>query len=632
MGNIAFPVCALMINTLLNIIFYSKERINNKETDLYVKLLSICFVESLLACSIVVILNVNGISPVISLLDKFDYVLIISEVYLLRTYISEITTNKKIKKVSDIIAGIILCISFVMIIILPINVIFHNGIIDTSGPASIALYIGAGIFLIMMIISVFIKALTKEQMDSKKIIPLYILLFLGGIMMIIRLFWPEILLISIIFSFVLLIMFFTIENPDIKLLERIEFAKTQAEKANAAKTEFLSSMSHEIRTPLNAIVGFSEAIQEETSLEAAKQDAKDIILASQNLLEIVNGILDISKIEANKMEIINTDYNLKEEALNIIKLVKPRIGEKPIEIKYNIAPDLPQVLYGDKGKIKEVLTNLLTNAAKYTDKGTITLNISCVNKDNISSLVMSVEDTGRGIKQDKIEKLFTKFERLDQDRNTTIEGTGLGLAITQKLIEMMGGKIVVQSVFGSGSKFTVYLNQKISFNKELEAVDVGNEKLSLVGKKILIVDDNDLNIKIATRLLRNYEVNIETCTSGNECISKIDTNNEYDLILMDDMMPKMSGTETLHILKEKKNFNTKVVVLTANAIEGMKEKYIDEGFDDYLAKPIEKRELERVLRKFLNQETHQVEFEPLPQELFVISDSIVERFNSNQNE
>ena len=196
----------------------------------------------------------------------------------------------------------------------------------------------------------------------------------------------------------------------------------------------------------------------------------------------------------------------------------------------------------------------------------------------------------------------------------------------------MGGKIVVQSVFGSGSKFTVYLNQKISFNKELEAVDVGNEKLSLVGKKILIVDDNDLNIKIATRLLRNYEVNIETCTSGNECISKIDTNNEYDLILMDDMMPKMSGTETLHILKEKKNFNTKVVVLTANAIEGMKEKYIDEGFDDYLAKPIEKRELERVLRKFLNQETHQVEFEPLPQELFVISDSIVERFNSNQNE
>ena len=632
MGNISFPVCALMINTLLNIIFYSKERINNKETDLYGKLLSICFVESLLACSIVVILNVNGISPVISLLDKFDYVLIISEVYLLRTYISEITTNKKIKKVSDIIAGIILCISFVMIIILPINVIFHNGIIDTSGAASIALYIGAGIFLFMMIISVIIKVLTKEQMDSKKIIPLYILLFLGGIMMIIRLFWPEILLISIIFSFVLLIMFFTIENPDIKLLERIEFAKTQAEKANAAKTEFLSSMSHEIRTPLNAIVGFSEAIQEETNLEAAKQDAKDIILASQNLLEIVNGILDISKIEANKMEIINTDYNLKEEALNIIKLVKPRIGEKPIEIKYNIAPDLPQVLYGDKGKIKEVLTNLLTNAAKYTDKGTITLNISCVNKDNISSLVMSVEDTGRGIKQDKIEKLFTKFERLDQDRNTTIEGTGLGLAITQKLIEMMGGKIVVQSVFGSGSKFTVYLNQKISFNKELEAVDVGNEKLSLVGKKILIVDDNDLNIKIATRLLRNYEVNIETCTSGNECISKIDANNEYDLILMDDMMPKMSGTETLHILKEKKNFNTKVVVLTANAIEGMKEKYIDEGFDDYLAKPIEKRELERVLRKFLNQETHQVEFEPLPQELFVISDSIVERFNSNQNE
>ena len=251
--------------------------------------------------------------------------------------------------------------------------------------------------------------------------------------------------------------------------------------------------------------------------------------------------------------------------------------------------------------LKEIITNILTNAAKYTDEGFIELSISCINNKKTSKLIISVEDTGRGIKPDKIDKLFTKFQRLEEDRNTTLEGTGLGLAITKSLVEMMGGKIVVQSKYGSGSKFTVTIPQTIvSMNeiKEKKEEDI-KEEIDYSKKKLLVVDDNNLNIKVALRLLETYNIKPDTCTSGFECLEKI-IDKTYDLILLDDMMPKMSGVETLKKIKEEhKDFKTKVVVLTANAISGMKEKYIGDGFDDYLAKPIDKLELKRVLKTYL---------------------------------
>jgi len=470
-------------------------------------------------------------------------------------------------------------------------------LLNTYGYGQTFFILTMGIYSVFIFLTLIINI---KKISSKKYLPAIMFVLLMIITCIIQAVNPTILLANFVVSIIGLLMYHTIENPDMKLINELDLAKKNAERANMAKTDFLSSMSHEIRTPLNAIVGFSNSILEDKTLKEAKEEAKDIIMASQNLLEIVNGILDISKIEAGKMEIVNVDYRLISMCNDIIKLVKPRIAEKPIELKVKYSEDVPGILNGDMGKVKEVVTNLLTNACKYTEEGLINLEISCINQKDISKLVISVEDTGRGIKTDNIDKLFTKFNRLDEDKNTTLEGTGLGLAITKSLVEMMGGKIIVQSKYGSGSKFTVYLSQKIvsmvDDKKDLEKEEI--EKVDYTNKKVLVVDDNNLNIKVAIRLLKNYNIVPDTVMSGSECLDKVKTCS-YDLILMDDMMPKLSGVETFHKLKEDNDFKTPVVILTANAISGMKEKYLKEGLDDYLAKPIDKQELDRVLNKFL---------------------------------
>ena len=630
--SIPLLIMSLLYLLLILFMFLIKKTQKNIETKTYFLLLIVTIFG--------VILDISGIFAHLYLDESSFFRWLIVKLYLLfllsfsliiTFYIIVIAKKENTTHQNKIQNFLIFSFVILALInfLLPFQYFKKGNIIYVYGANCIFLY---GVVAINMIIWVITTFKYRTQINKKKIIPILTFIIFSIPVILIQLNNPQMLLVTTLSAFLVVFMYNTIENPDVRLLEQVSLAKDHAEKANAAKTEFLSSMSHEIRTPLNAIVGFSQAIQEETSLEAAKQDAKDIILASQNLLEIVNGILDISKIEANKMEIVNTDYDLKEECLNLIKLIKPRIGEKSIEIKYNIQEDIPKILYGDKGKIKEILTNILTNAVKYTDKGTIILNVGCINKNNECSLIISVEDTGRGIKPEKIEKLFTKFERLEEDKNTTIEGTGLGLAITKKLIELMGGKIVVQSVFGSGSKFTIYLKQRISRNQSIDTQSIITGKLDLIGKKILVVDDNELNIKIAEKLLKKYNITTDSCSNGEECISKIKNGNTYDLILMDDMMPKMSGTETLHLLKENHRFKTKVVVLTANAIEGMKDKYIEEGFDGYLPKPLDKQELEKTLRKFLNNEKQHVSFEPLPDDFFEISDTAVMRINDKIKE
>lgn len=604
-GFLLINIYALIIILSVSIIFFSKNRAHKMEDELYKKFLIVNIFVSISG-----LLLGMAVDPQKGI--NYIYLTFLNRVYLIALFLwisvmtfytiyISINNKKKIKKIiKKFCYGIL--ISILLITLLPLNVEISSEGAIAVGLAVVYTYLA---FAVGFLVQIACLIKNPKKAKNKKYIPLYLLIVGGILELIIQVTNPSMnYIVNPVLIFIAFVMYHTIENPDVKMIKQLEVAKEQADKANHAKSEFLSSMSHEIRTPLNAIMGFSNGLLEEEINDAAKSDVKNIVMASENLLELVNGILDISKIEANKLEIIETPYNFKDMFDELVLLTKARLGDKPLDFKYSYDKNIPEYLYGDAIRLKQVIINLLTNAVKYTNTGYMMLNISAKIKEDKVKLVITVQDSGIGIKKENIDKLFSKFDRLGVEKETSVEGTGLGLAITKKLVELMHGNINVQSEYGSGSKFIIRVDQKILEGEELEKAKnkkpVQTEQIiDAHGKKVLVVDDNLLNIKVAERLLAKYNVTIESVMSGQECLDKVKL-DKYDLILLDDMMPKMTGGETFVKLKEIEGFNTPVVILTANAITGMREQYLSEGFDDYLAKPIEQLELNRVMKKYLS--------------------------------
>lgn len=393
-------------------------------------------------------------------------------------------------------------------------------------------------------------------------------------------------------------------------LRKEKRSQQEAETANMAKSSFLANMSHEIRTPINAILGMNEMILREEKDPAIRGYAGNIQESGNSLLSIVSDVLDISKIESGKLEIIPVDYEVNSLISDCCNMAAGRAKAKELELLVECADNVPMKLCGDETHIRQIIMNLLTNAVKYTEKGTVKLIVSGSFNDGGFVLKVDVSDTGIGIAEENLPQLFTQFQRFDLQRNRNIEGTGLGLSIVKRLCDLMSGTITARSVLGSGSTFTVELPQKVvdstpcggvNLNYSAGAEHEYHHSFEAPEAKILAVDDLPVNLLVIANLLKETRIKIDTAGSGRECLDKC-SQQKYDLILMDHMMPEMDGVQTfekLHGDKSSPNFETPVIMLTANALAGMREQYMDVGFADYVSKPVRGAKLEEAIRRNL---------------------------------
>lgn len=416
-----------------------------------------------------------------------------------------------------------------------------------------------------------------------------------------------------------------------KTNKKLTELKEMADAANKAKSNFLANMSHEIRTPINTVLGMDEIILRETTDVQIKSYAENIRDAGTTLLSLVNDLLDFSKIECGKMEILPVEYEIANVLTEVINMIEIKAANKKLEFKAIVAEDMPYLLFGDEIRLKQVITNLLTNAVKYTEDGSVILKVDWKEAgDSSVSIIVSVIDTGIGIKEEDLSRLFVSFERIEERRNRNIEGTGLGISITKELLELMNSSLNVRSEYGVGSTFSFTLKQGIRDRKPVgkfrEKYAYSNEKSKKYrttfvapNAKILVVDDNAMNLSVVEGLLKNTTIQVDCANSGAAAL-ELCNDMKYDIIFMDHMMPYMDGIETLKNIKaatDGPNADTPVIVLTANAVSGAKEMYLQEGFVDYMSKPIQGKRLEEKIVEFLPEDKYvMIEYDDMEKKLY----------------
>lgn len=494
------------------------------------------------------------------------------------------------------------------------------------GPLALMAYLGVALCLLMLF-HLLLKYGNAIYYKKKRVL-LFVLVtvaFVAGFQAL----FPMSLVSGIGIAIVVLGLYFTVESADAILIEHLKAETRRADAANNAKSTFLANISHEIRTPINAVLGMDEMILRESVDEQIREYASAIKSSAKSLLRIINDVLDITKIETGKMEIIPTEYDFGILIGNVVNMIAPAAKEKGLHLEISIDEELPAKLKGDDIRIRQILLNLLSNAVKYTETGTIWLNIHLAEKDKKAQILFEVMDTGIGIKEEDIGKLYVAFERIEENRNRHIEGSGLGIVITAQLLRMMDSALNVRSVYGEGTTFFFVLSQEI-----IEDIPVGDfrkcmaenmEELPYRGDfeapeaQILVVDDTVVNRRVFSSLLKETKMQITEAGSGEECLALV-KERHFDLIFMDHWMPEMDGIETFVHMQKLGDYpckDTPVIVLTANAVRGAKEQYMEQGFHDFMTKPLEPKKLESMLKKWLPKELVQFKAESIE----IVSDS-----------
>lgn len=593
MNTLLILIANILLSGLLIEVFFNHNNAKNQETKLYSKMLIINFISSVIAIFTIIIFKSLNLNFLTIIMKKIELVLNLLILSLFLQY-NLVIINKKVKTTK--ILKTIYLINIILVIILPIDVNIINNTIKVSQVGYIIYQIISTI-LISIISLLTIKLIKINKKNLKKSLPFLGLTILSLFSILLQIKFPESNIYNYFISYILLIMYFTIENPDSKVIEQLNIEAKKASEVRKAQENFLASMSHEVRTPLNTIVGLSTSLEENPKCPVEmKQDLQDIVTSSYNLLEMFNNVIDINETETGTLKLQNEKYNVRESINEVINNHKIKLNKKNLTLNIEYQDNIPKYLYGDIKHLKVIITNILSNAIKYTKDGKIDLLVRSINEPDKCNLIIIIKDTGIGMKEETLSKMYHKFERLDTIKNSNIEGMGLGLALTKRLVELMHGTINFTTTYQVGTTFTIMLPQEIYYQ---DSITLPKLKDLTKSKRVLIVDDNPLNIKVAKRALEalNY-TNLDTCDSGFKCLEKIKNGSSYDIILMDIMMPGMSGTQTLENLKNISSFKTPVVALTADALIGANQKYLSQGFSAYLAKPYTKEQLKNILNKY----------------------------------
>lgn len=586
----SFLILGLLLMFLLLIVYYGKKDSFIKGNKIYRGLILVTYVMQLVSFCLYMGREANS------------NIIFISKVYLILSSIwfglMALYYLFMLLKNSDKSKGVIKNIS---VIYLVVQVIFS--IFTLMGPNVINVYDRVdyyGHFIVYFIgfyllVQLFVLGLGIKKIDRSNYIHLVVMYIIELVMFFLQASSMELPVCEVGFIFIVFYSYFMLEDVASKELKKVTLERDYARKHSINKSDFLRILSHEIRVPINTIDGFSQVIVDSDNLDEIKNDVRDIREASRELIDVINGMIDLSILESGNLIVLEEKYNVYDMFVDIRNIIESKMRDKAVEFKFLMDDDIPEVLLGDAERVSQVILNLLTNAIKYTSKGNITLKVNCVKSSSKCRLKIIVSDTGKGIRKEDISTIF--------DGKSGNDGISLGLSVSKYLLELMGGTIEVESAYGSGSTFVVTLDQRIVSDSGEKIVRKRMLKpFKTSGKRILLVDDNKLNLKVAMKLLSPYDIEVVEANSGKVCLDILDKDKNFDLILMDDMMPNMSGTECLDILKKIERvdgFYIPVVVLTANAVSGMKEKYLNVGFDDYLAKPIDKYELDRILKKYL---------------------------------
>jgi len=603
-------ISTLVFSFIITTIYFSKKKVDNFETKIYnvLSILSmLCLIIEFWLCTNILLdvelygmynLFVNR-SFLFSLFSWFSiftlYLLIVS----FRNNTKMINRLKKMfgdnynKSLLYIVVPILI-ICILLLLFLPIDLVKENGAAYSQGPAVNIVYFSAVFYLFVWIICITIN---HKNVRFKKFIPFIAFIVCFGMILIARNFYPALLLNSFSVAFATILMFHTIENPDVKLIEELNENRIIVEKTNEEKSNFIFKLTGEIKNPVSYIYHVSEDLLEENDITKLQKGINVIHSSSRRLSYIINDITDVTGLDNKKIKVINSNYNI----YNIIDEIKVRLNKEKkdnIELRYNIDNNLPESLYGDVIKLKQVIMTFLSNSLKYTKKGFIEFNIDSIIKYDVCRLIITIEDSGIGMNISKVNDLLKSDEELTDEDLSKLGTIDLDIKLAKKVIKYLGGSIMIKSEEEKGTEIIITLDQKIK-DIEKSNTSMKYENASFRNKRVLVVNDNIEELNIIEDIFKEQNVNVTTTMYGKDCIDKINSKEKFDLIIVDDEMPNLSGLDTLNELKSIKGFNTPVVIMLSKVKEGIKHHYIEDGFKDYILKENIKSETSRIAKKFI---------------------------------